>query len=216
MPKKYLTLDLSRKGIKDITEIKGLEARTRLQVLNLSHNQIGEIKGLDTLKNLVKLDLSHNKIAEIRGLRNLTKLRILNLKGNRFVNIEGFENLINLKKLIFGFSHWDVDHLNQSINLVPNHIDLGLYVPNSALILNGKILTAVEKYVVRGGAKKIVAYCRVKLKQAGYTKALVPADSKIKKLEEKIIKKLKDTEKKIKSAIREKYQRDKFIQMGRR
>jgi len=194
MPKKNLTLDLSRKGIKDITEIKGLEARTGVQILNLSHNQIGEIKGLDTLKNLVKLDLSHNKIAEIRGLRNLTNLRRLNLKGNRFTNIEGFENLINLKKLIFGFSHWDVDHFN--VNLM----DLS-DGPKKTLILNGKELTVIEKYVVRGGVKKIVAYCRVKVKQAGYTKVLVPADSKIKRLEEKIIKELNDSEKKIKKAI---------------
>lgn len=196
MPKKNLTLDLSRKGIKDITEIKGLEARTGLQVLNLSHNQIGEIKGLDTLKNLVKLDLSYNEIGEIRGLRNLTNLRILNLKGNRFTNIEGFENLINLKTLIFGFAHWDVDHFNW--NLMYHPISDG---PKKTLILNGKELTVIEKYVARGGAKKVVAYCRVIVKQAGHTKVLVPADSKIKRLEEKIIKKLKNSEKKIKKAI---------------
>lgn len=194
MPKKNLTLDLSRKGIKDITEIKGLEARTGLQVLYLSHNQIGEIKGLDTLKNLVKLDLSYNEIGEIRGLRNMTNLRILNLKGNRFTNIEGFENLINLKTLIFGFAHWDVDHFNVNWGYLSDG-------PKKTLILNGKELTVIEKYVARGGAKKVVAYCRVKVKQAGHTKVLVPADSKIKRLEEKIIKKLKDSEKKIKKAI---------------
>ena len=204
MSVKYLTIDLSRKGIKDITEIKGLEARTGVQVLNLSHNQIGEIKGLDTLKNLIKLDLSYNKIAEIRGLRNLTKLRILYLKGNRFVNIEGFENLINLKEINFGFAHWETHDLSPS---QPR--------PRKTLILNGKELTGVEKYVVRGGAKRVVAYCRVKLKQAGYTKELVPADSKIKKLEEKILKELKNSERKTKKAMRKlekekKYQSDKF------
>ena len=48
-----LTLNLLGEGIKDITEINGLEALTELQVLNLSKNQITEIKGLEPLNNLI-------------------------------------------------------------------------------------------------------------------------------------------------------------------
>ena len=49
---------------------------------------------------------------------------------------------------------------------------------------------------VKGDVKKIVAYCRVKLKQAGYAKRLIPADSKIEKFEKQIVKMIKDYEKK--------------------
>jgi len=190
-----MTLDLSRKGIKNISEIEGLEALTELRVLNLSKNQISEIKGLDTLKNLVELDLSSNIITEIRGLTNLTNLRKLNLKENRFINIEGFENLINLNKIIFGFAHWNAEKLSATDWI-------GGKRPRPTLLLHGSELTSLEKSIVRGDAKKVVAYCRVKLKQAGYAKRLVPADGKIEKFEKQIVKMIKDNEKKVKKAMK--------------
>ena len=185
-----LTLDLSGIWTKSITEIKGLETLTDLQILKLSNNQISEIKGLENLTNLRDLDLSHNEITEIQGLKNLINLRRLNLEGNRFITIKGFENLINLKKLNLGLSHWDVDAR-----------DWVMYGKSHTLKLNGKELTWIEKYVVKGGAKNVVAYCRLRLKQAGYEEALVPADSKIEGLEKKIEKEIKKNEKKIKRAM---------------
>lgn len=191
-----LTLDLSGKEIKDISEISGLEALTDLQILKLSNNQIGEIKGLETLKNLLKLDLSYNKIREIQGLNNLINLKNLNLKGNLFVTIKGLENLIKLKHLNLGLSHWDVDNVNP------------MERPRHTLVLNGKELTGVEKYVVKGGAKKVVAYCRVKLRQSGYAEKLIPADSKIERLEGQIQKLLKKYENKIKKVKNKKIKKD--------
>ncbi len=213
-----LTLDLSGKEIEDITEISGLEALTDLQILKLSNNQIGEIKGLENLKNLLKLDLrgneiseikglknlsnlidldlSYNKIREIQGLNNLINLKKLNLKGNLFVTIKGLENLIKLKHLNLGLSHWDVDNVNP------------MERPRHTLVLNGKELTGVEKYVVKGGAKKVVAYCRVKLRQSGYAEKLLPADSKIERLEGQIQKLLKKYENKIKKVKNKKIKKD--------
>lgn len=190
-----VTLDLSQKGITDITDIKGLETLTELQVLNLSKNQISVIKGLETLKDLVDLDLSSNKIADIEGLTNMTNLRKLNLKKNRFINIEGFENLINLNKIIFGFAHWNAEALNAADWAMGR-------LPKKTLVLHGNELTSLEKAIVKGDAKKVVAYCRVKLKQAGYAKRLVPAGSKIEKFEKQIIKMIKNNEKKVKKAMR--------------
>jgi hypothetical protein len=193
--KGLMTLDLSRKGIKDISEIYGLEALTSLQSLNLSRNKISEIKGLDTLVNLEELDLSYNIITEIRGLSNLTKLRKLNLKENRFVTIAGFENLINIAKIKFGFGHWDAKSMD-SIDWMSRGR------PKKTLLLHGKELTELEKNIIKGDPKKIVAYCRIKVKQAGYTKRLVPAGKKIEKLEKEIAKMIKKTEKKVKEAMR--------------
>ncbi|MFX0074079.1 MAG: leucine-rich repeat domain-containing protein [Candidatus Hermodarchaeota archaeon] len=189
------TLNLSEKGIRDIAQIKGLETLTELQVLKLSRNQISEIKGLDTLKNLVELDLSSNIIAEIKGLTNQTKLRKLNLKENRFINIEGFENLINIEKIKFGFGHWNAEQLTPAEWV-------GGSRPKMTLVLHGSELTELEKNIVKGDAKKVVAYCRVRLKQAGYAKRLVPANKKIEKYEKQILTMIKDSEKKVQKAMR--------------
>jgi len=99
MKKSRLTLNLSRKGIKDISEIEGLEALTNLQVLNLNHNKIVNIRGLGTLGNLQDLNLASNQIEVIKNLDHLTNLKRLNLYGNRIHHVESF-NLPNVKYLL--------------------------------------------------------------------------------------------------------------------
>lgn len=98
-----LTLDLSRKRIKDISEIGGLEALTNLQVLNLSHNKIVKISGLETLVNLQDLSLESNKIEAIKNLNNLKNLEMLNLINNSILHVENF-NLPNVKFLFLGYN----------------------------------------------------------------------------------------------------------------
>jgi len=87
-----LTLDLSFRGIKAIPEIKGLENLTRLQVLNLSNNDISEIKGLDNLVNLISLNLFSCNISQIESFANKDKLKKLYLGKNPIYT--------NLKKVI--------------------------------------------------------------------------------------------------------------------
>ena len=94
-----LTLNLSNKGIKDITEIKGLETMTELHVLKLNNNNIVEINGLETLKNLIQLDLRDNQITEIKGLDNLVYLEELSLENNKIEIIKGLDTLDNLHTL---------------------------------------------------------------------------------------------------------------------
>ena len=93
----YLTsvksLNLDKNQIK---EIKGLENLTELKSLNLSVNQINEIKGLENLENLTSLDLGKNQITKICGLESLTKLEFMWLYDNNICMIEGLENLSNL------------------------------------------------------------------------------------------------------------------------
>ncbi|MFO8019113.1 MAG: AAA family ATPase, partial [Promethearchaeia archaeon] len=93
------TLNLYRKGIKDISEIHRLEQLTSLKELNLSYNLISDIKGLDHLTHLECLNLEHNQISEIQGLQNLTKLRELYLQDNQITKIEGLDQLKNLEIL---------------------------------------------------------------------------------------------------------------------
>jgi hypothetical protein len=98
----YNTLDLHRQGVKDITEIEGLEHLTNLQILDLSWNQIEDIKGLEHLKNLKELHLFANHVNKIKGLESLTKLEILDLRDNHIEEIEGLEHLNDLRKLYLG------------------------------------------------------------------------------------------------------------------
>jgi len=211
-----LTLDLSGKGIKSITEIKNLETLTDLQVLNLSNNQIDEILRLDNLTKLRELDLSNNKITEIYGLKNLINLRELNLENNKFIDIKGIENLINLVKLSLGIRLVSVDKdgkpktkgekfahgVGEVISFIGGFAG-AITFKRKALLLNRKELVGVEKKIAQRDVKNIVAYCRVKLKQSGYTKGLVPADAELEKLEEKIEKMLKKYDRMIKRAIKE-------------
>jgi len=97
-------LNLSNRGIKDITDIEGLENLIELQSLNLSNNQISEIKGLEKLVNLRTLKLEGNQISEIKGLGTLTNLTFLRLRKNQISEIKGVETLINLTYLDLSFN----------------------------------------------------------------------------------------------------------------
>jgi Leucine-rich repeat (LRR) protein len=96
-----LTLNLSNKGIKDISEIEDLEYAVDLQVLKLNDNEITKIKGLESLTQLKILNLSHNKITKIQGLEKLTNLEDFNLEYNEIEIIQGLDTLKKLKRLSF-------------------------------------------------------------------------------------------------------------------
>jgi rubrerythrin len=115
------SLDLSKKGIYNISDIQGLigmqnltvlkldnnhireiidlETLQDLRILSLASNEIKEIERLDSLYNLEKLDLSFNQIHEIRGLDSLKNLRELNLWNNHITKIKGLANLDNLRTI---------------------------------------------------------------------------------------------------------------------
>lgn len=86
-------------GIRDISEVKGLEYLTSVKKLDLSKNQIKEIEGLENLTELKKLNLSSNQINEIKGLKSLENLTHLNLSKNQITKINGLQLLTNLERL---------------------------------------------------------------------------------------------------------------------
>jgi len=92
-------LDLREKGIKEITDIKGLGTFTELEELNLYGNEISEIKGLESLKNLKKLYIRKNQISEIKGLKHLINLEELYLNNNMISEIKELGSLKNLRVL---------------------------------------------------------------------------------------------------------------------
>ena len=86
-------------GIKEVSEIKGLEELNDLETLYLLKNHIKKIVGLEKLKKLKKLDLSQNLISEITSLGQLKELEYLGLSDNRISEIKNLDNLSNLKQL---------------------------------------------------------------------------------------------------------------------
>ncbi len=93
------TLDLSNKGIKDMTGIRYLKNVT---VINLSKNKISKIPDeIGNLTQLVQLDLSLNSITSIsRNIGKLSSLTHLDISGNKFSylpsNVAELSNLTHL------------------------------------------------------------------------------------------------------------------------
>ena len=112
-------LDLSKKGLSDISDIESfkeltelylnsnnisdisaLANLTNLQTLHLSGNSISDISALRGLTNLQTLDLCNNSISDISALGNLKNLQTLNLSGNKIISdISALRSLMNLQTL---------------------------------------------------------------------------------------------------------------------
>jgi len=92
-------LNLHSLGIKNITDIKGLEKINYLKSLSLYDNNIEEIEGLNHFTHLENLTLNRNYIREIKGLENLINLKVLGLNENPISELKGVRHLKNLTSL---------------------------------------------------------------------------------------------------------------------
>ncbi|KAM9117352.1 centriolin isoform 2-T3 [Pangshura tecta] len=82
-----LNLSLAKDGGKKFKYIENLEKCSKLEVLNLSNNQIEKIEKLDKQLKLHDLNLSYNKISKVEGLEHMQNLQKLNLAGNEIEHI---------------------------------------------------------------------------------------------------------------------------------
>ncbi|NXC08379.1 CNTRL protein, partial [Orthonyx spaldingii] len=82
-----LNLSSPKDGDKKFKYIENLEKCSKLEVLNLSNNQIEKIEKLDKLLRLRELNLSGNKLSKIEGIEHLQNLQKLNLAGNEIEHI---------------------------------------------------------------------------------------------------------------------------------
>ncbi|XP_015500650.1 centriolin isoform X3 [Parus major] len=82
-----LNLSSPKDGDKKFKYIENLEKCSKLEVLNLSNNQIEKIEKLDKLLKLRELNLSRNRISKIEGIEHLQNLQKLNLAGNEIEHI---------------------------------------------------------------------------------------------------------------------------------
>jgi Leucine-rich repeat (LRR) protein len=154
-------VNLSKKGITDIAEIKGLESLTNLHTLNLGNNKITEIRGLENIPSLRKLNLWGNKITEIKGLDALTNLQELDLGGNDITEIKNLGSLRNLQVLVLAANH--ITEIKGLENLTQlSFVDLSF----------NPVLKRVKKEIRSklGSVKSpltAVAYCRKRLGLSG-------------------------------------------------
>ncbi len=98
---KHGLLDLSDKGLKDLSILKEVENPHTCKKLKLNNNyEISFIENIEQFENLEELNLGRNKIKKIENIGNLSNLKELFLYGNQIEVIENIGALKNLKKLI--------------------------------------------------------------------------------------------------------------------
>ena len=108
-------LDLSKKGLSDISDIESFKELTELY---LNSNNISDISALANLTNLQTLHLSGNNISDISALANLTNLQTLHLSGNSISDISALRGLTNLQTLdLCNNSISDISALGNLTNL---------------------------------------------------------------------------------------------------
>lgn len=95
-PVKDLTINKENKKLKELNNIKKLEAATELILTN---NKLSDIALLQDSIYLKYLDLDKNNIEELSPLKKLEKLTSLNVGENRVVKIDALSNLTKLTEL---------------------------------------------------------------------------------------------------------------------
>jgi len=109
---KVRELDLSGKGLSDLSPLAGL---TGVKSLYLNDNPLSDLAPLSGLTGLLTLSLNRCQIVNLRPLRNLDGLVYLNLDNNQ---ISDLTPVVGLKKLeILGLSGNEVTDLTSLVGL---------------------------------------------------------------------------------------------------
>ena len=95
-PAKIEALDLSNRGLADLSPLSGL---TDLEALDLSGNRIADLSPLSALPGLERLDLGGNAVADLSALAGLAGLRVLDLSGNAVADLSPLAALASLRRL---------------------------------------------------------------------------------------------------------------------
>lgn len=93
---KMETIDLSGKGIDDISLLSALMA---LKELNVSNNAITTLTGLDGMNQLEKLDMNTNQISDISLLATIPTLKNVDLANNKVTDLAPLAKLKDLRQL---------------------------------------------------------------------------------------------------------------------
>ena len=105
------SLNLSGNAISDLTPLMDIPA---LQTLTLAYNHVSDLRPLMGLVSIRTLDVSYNSVSSTVPLGSLSSLQELNLAGNGLSNFSGLGKLPALTSLNLastGFSDADIDQL---------------------------------------------------------------------------------------------------------
>lgn len=92
-------LDLSGKGVTDISELSKCED---LEKLDLRNNSISDISSLMDIPGLKWLCLKNNRVSDLRPLMGLTRLTYLDVQNNKITSVSSAASMGSLQNLYLG------------------------------------------------------------------------------------------------------------------
>ena len=95
-PAKVEVLDLSQRGLADLSALSGL---ADVEVLNLAGNRVTDLWPLAGMGGLERLDLGDNAVADLWALGGLAGLRVLDLSDNAVSDVSRLAALTELRRL---------------------------------------------------------------------------------------------------------------------
>ena len=95
-PGKIEVLDLSSRGLADLSALSGL---ADLEALDLGGNRVADLWPLTGMAGLERLDLRDNAVADVSALGGLRGLRVLDLSGNAVSDVSPLAALTDLRRL---------------------------------------------------------------------------------------------------------------------
>ena len=98
---KVKTLDLTRKKISDVSNLKGLR---QVRWLWLNSNQICDVSALRELRQLTSLHLESNQLGDANSLKELRQLKELSINHNQIRDVSALKELRQLTYLDLGFN----------------------------------------------------------------------------------------------------------------
>lgn len=95
-------LELNNKDLQDLSFVKelSLEAKEKIEILELNYNEISDLSPLKELPNLRNLSIIGNQISDISVLSHSTNLKILELDDNQIEDLSSLAGLVGLESLI--------------------------------------------------------------------------------------------------------------------
>ncbi len=137
---KVKALDLNRKKISDVGDLKGLK---QVKWLWLNDNQIHDISALKELREITSLHLESNQLVDTNGLKELRQLKELSINHNQLRDLSALKDLTQLRYLDLGHNQLTDLSALQDLKLL-NHLDLRNN-PDLANAEVSKIRAAVPK-----------------------------------------------------------------------
>lgn len=119
--KKWTELDLSNRGI---TNISGLENFTGLYELNLNNNNITNISAIASMSKLEILQLEHNNIVDATPINNLTNLYWLYLGYNNISSVDCAKNKPELS--VLKLNNNNITDVSELENVITDYYELDL------------------------------------------------------------------------------------------